>query len=151
MKRRLINVGKSKGIIIPKIFLGMIKKSEHVNEIDIEILGDHAILSINPEKKNHTPFVRLKETEYETLVKVHGFVATESMIQLLSNYKACSGKTYKSDYHAILCWVVQKYKKECIYNKQPYRKATQEINYEQRAPRAGEFDNLYENLKGDKK
>ena len=34
------------------------------------------------------------------------------MIQILDNYKGANGKKYKSDYRAILNWVVDKYNEE---------------------------------------
>lgn len=37
---------------------------------------------------------------------LHGPADTERLIEILDNYKGATGKTYKSDYRAILNWVV---------------------------------------------
>ena len=60
------------------------------------------------EKTKQAEFVFLLELEYEKLVSDYGTVNTEKLIKELDNYKGASGKTYKSDYRAILSWVVKK-------------------------------------------
>ena len=67
----------------------------------------------DPDKKKYAEFVSMEEREYQSLVEKYGEQATAKMIELLDNYKGSSGKTYKSDYRAILNWVVDKAKKEC--------------------------------------
>lgn len=66
----------------------------------------------NPDKKKYAEFVCMEEREYQSLVERYGEQATLKFIELLDNYKGSSGKTYKSDYRAILNWVVDKTKKE---------------------------------------
>lgn len=56
--------------------------------------------------------VTLSEIEYNSLRENYGEVGTNRMIQILSNYKGASGKSYKSDYKAILNWVVSRYQQE---------------------------------------
>lgn len=63
------------------------------------------------DKVKFADFVRLKQTEYDKLVKEYGKAATEKFIEVLNNYKGANGKTYKSDYLAILNWVVERVKK----------------------------------------
>lgn len=58
----------------------------------------------------YAEFVKMKESEYNKLVAAHGEEATKKMIEVLDNYKGANGKTYKSDYRAILNWVVDKVK-----------------------------------------
>lgn len=65
-----------------------------------------------PEKKAYAEFVRMTEAEYGKLVAEHGEAATRRMIEILDNYKGSKGATYKSDYRAILNWVVDRYKEE---------------------------------------
>jgi len=63
--------------------------------------------------KNKTLYrecVYLTDEEYEKLVLEHGEKFTEDCIELLDNYKGSSGKSYKSDYKAILTWVVMQVK-----------------------------------------
>jgi hypothetical protein len=55
-------------------------------------------------------FVKMKESEYNKLIEEHGKPLTDKMIQVLDNYKGANGKKYKSDYRAILNWVVDKVK-----------------------------------------
>ena len=66
----------------------------------------------DPSKKKYAEFVSMEEREYQSLVDKYGEKATEKLIELLDNYKGSSGKTYKSDYRAILNWVVDKAQKE---------------------------------------
>jgi hypothetical protein len=53
--------------------------------------------------------VSLLDEEIEKLVSVHGKEKTDWMFDKLNNYKIASGKKYKSDYHAILNWVINEY------------------------------------------
>lgn len=59
-------------------------------------------------KRAYAQYVVLTEEEYLKLVGEYGVKVTERMIEVLNNYKGSSGKTYKSDYLAILNWVVGK-------------------------------------------
>lgn len=63
-------------------------------------------------KKKYAEFVSMTEDEYKKLVEQHGEQATKQMIEILDNYKGASGKTYESDYRAILSWVVKRYQEE---------------------------------------
>ena len=54
----------------------------------------------------------MTEDEYQKLIDKYGESATQEMIEILNNYKASTGRRYKSDYHAILNWVVQRYKQD---------------------------------------
>ena len=55
--------------------------------------------------------VSLTETEYNSLVeKVGSKQAADECIEILSNYKGATGKKYKSDYKAILNWVIDKWR-----------------------------------------
>ena len=50
--------------------------------------------------------VKLTEKEYNSLVVKYGNTNTQKFIEKLENYKGATGKKYKSDYKAILSWVV---------------------------------------------
>lgn len=67
-----------------------------------------------PEKKKYAEFVKMTEDEYEKLVKRFGKPFVEACIETLDNYKGSKGATYKSDYRAILSWVVDR-----VREKQP--------------------------------
>lgn len=68
-----------------------------------------------PQKHRYAPDVLLTDEEYGKLVAEHGTDGATWMIQKLDGYKAARGMTYKSDYRAILNWVVREYKKEQQY------------------------------------
>lgn len=65
-----------------------------------------------PTKHKYAEYVLLTEVEYQKLVDAHGEEGANWMITKLDNYKAARGMTYKSDYRAILNWVVKEYEKE---------------------------------------
>ena len=50
----------------------------------------------------------MTEVEYQKLVDKYGQAMTSEMIEILNNYKGANGKQYKSDYLAILNWVVDR-------------------------------------------
>ena len=59
-------------------------------------------------KRKYGEFVFLTDGEFGKLVERYGESRTRLMITKLDNYKGSSGKKYKSDYRAILSWVVEK-------------------------------------------
>lgn len=59
-------------------------------------------------KKKYAEFVSLSKHEYQKLIDTYGQQTTKTLITTLDNYKGSSGKKYKSDYRAILNWVVDK-------------------------------------------
>lgn len=64
-------------------------------------------------KKTHfAEFVTMTNDEYEKLVVAYGKEFADQCITVLDNYKGSNGKRYKSDYRAILNWVVDKVKKD---------------------------------------
>lgn len=64
----------------------------------------------------YAEFVSLTKDEYAKLCEDHGEEAAKRMIEILDNYKGSSGKKYKSDYRAILNWVVERYNEELRKN-----------------------------------
>lgn len=62
------------------------------------------------EKIHFAEYVSMTNDEYEKLVATHGKVFADQCIEVLDNYKGASGKKYKSDYRAILNWVVDRVK-----------------------------------------
>ncbi len=59
----------------------------------------------NEKKRTYAEFVSLTRHEYEKLVQQYSERDTKKMISKLDNYKGALGKTYDSDYRAILNWV----------------------------------------------
>lgn len=60
------------------------------------------------EKMHFAEFVSMTNAEYEKLVSTYGKEFADQCITILDNYKGSSGKKYKSDYRAILSWVIDK-------------------------------------------
>ncbi|WP_342772322.1 DnaD domain protein [Robertmurraya yapensis] len=87
-----------------------------------------AIPETTTHKKKYASSVNLFITEYEELIEKYGPEKTNEMIELLNNYKEAHGKKYKSDYHAILQWVVQ----EVTGNKKRLVRHEKEIDFRQR-------------------
>ena len=57
-------------------------------------------------KKKYADYVSMTEKEFDKLVDKYGKSQTATMIDKLNSYKGSKGKRYKSDYMAILTWVV---------------------------------------------
>jgi len=62
------------------------------------------------EKIIYADFVSMTTAEYEKLREKYGEADTKKFIETLNNYKGAKGVKYKSDYLAILNWVVEKVK-----------------------------------------
>ena len=60
------------------------------------------------DKIKYAEFVKMKEEEHNNLINEYGEEFTEACIVRLNNYKGANGKEYKSDYLAILNWVVKR-------------------------------------------
>ncbi len=73
-------------------------------------------------KNKYGDFVSMTQSEYEKLISEHGEVLTRKMIETLDNYKGSKGRTYKSDYRAILSWV-----KDKVITENPKPKQYQEL------------------------
>jgi hypothetical protein len=54
----------------------------------------------------YAEFVKMTQIEHGKLVEQYGEEMTDRFIQKLDNHKGASGRTYKSDYRAILSWVI---------------------------------------------
>ena len=102
------------------------------------------------EKKEYASLVTLTEKEYQDLLNTHGEATTKQLIEQLSLYKQAHGKSYDSDYAAILLWVTtkireiekEKAKYEDFKNKQNNNKKS---SFDQRTYPPGFFDSLYSN------
>lgn len=64
------------------------------------------------DKKKYAEAVTMTEEEYQKLTKQHTTAFVEKCIEVLNNYKLSSGKRYKSDYHTILNWVIERVSKD---------------------------------------
>jgi hypothetical protein len=67
----------------------------------------------NQETRMHfAEFVSMTNVEYEKLVNTYGKSFADQCIKKLDDYKGATGKNYKSDYRAILSWVVDEIKEK---------------------------------------
>lgn len=66
------------------------------------------IIEKRDKKKSYSDAVTLSDDEYTKLSTTHSKPFVDKCIEVLNNYKLSSGKKYKSDYHAILSWVIEK-------------------------------------------
>lgn len=81
------------------------------NEHDNDNVNDNDIKEKIYKKENLikvAEFVSLKQSEIDGLKSKYGDVNYQKMVEVLDNYKGANGKKYKSDYRAILNWVVEK-------------------------------------------
>lgn len=86
------------------------KLSETSNHLKQTRLDKTRLDKIKEEKSSkieYSPFVFMTEDEYNKLITKYGESQVKLLIEELNNYKGEKGKKYKSDYHAILKWVVK--------------------------------------------
>ena len=102
--------------------------------LDVEVVTPPPLTQEQREKAakakkfKYAEFVTLTRDEYAKLCEQFGEDPTKRMIEILDNYKGAKGKRYKSDYRAILTWVVDRYNEEIVkYGDQ--RKASPNDNY----------------------
>lgn len=69
-------------------------------------------------KQEYAKSVFLSESEFSDLVNIYGGNQVDWMVRKLSSYKLANGKTYESDYNAILSWVVEAYQRENMGSRQ---------------------------------
>lgn len=63
-------------------------------------------------KEHYAEAVTMTEEEYQKLTAQHSKAFVDKCIEILNNYKLSRGKTYKSDYHTILNWVIERVAKD---------------------------------------
>lgn len=93
-------------------------------------------VNVKDKKIHFADYVSMTNAEYEKLVSTYGKDVSDQCITVLDNYKGSNGKKYKSDYRAILSWVVDKVKKEKPREPQKQYKQREYEN----------LDNFYSNI-----
>lgn len=89
------------------------ERREEKEDISSDISKKKKTDKTSPEpKKHYAERVLLTETEHSKLVAEYGEEDTRKMVEKLDKQKGSTGRTYKSDYLAILNWVVDWLKKE---------------------------------------
>lgn len=105
--------------------------TETAKEITPVIKATPAPVPKKVPKKKYAENVKMTESEYKNLVDRYTEEGARWMITKLDNYKAARGMVYKSDYRAILNWVVKEWQKELNakqngnYNGSGFRSATE--------------------------
>ncbi len=105
--------------------------TEMAKEIPSVIKATPAPVPKKVPKKMYAENVKMTESEYNNLVERYSEEGARWMITKLDNYKAARGMVYKSDYRAILNWVVKEWQKELNtkqngnYNGSGFRSATE--------------------------
>ena len=80
-------------------------------------------------KKKYAEAVTMTEEEYQKLTGQHTTAFVEKCIEVLNNYKLSSGKRYKSDYHTILNWVIERVSKDYPQlDKPPAQSSAYDVN-----------------------
>ncbi len=118
--------------------------SSNANKVKESKVNKNKINKKEQEEKTHfADFVTMTNAEHEKLVSTYGTDFVDQCIKILDNYKGSKGKEYKSDYRAILSWVVDELKKRKQENKDISKK-TEYQAYKQRDYK--NLNSLYENL-----
>lgn len=105
--------------------------TETAKEITPVIKATPAPVPKKVPKKMYAENVKMTESEYKNLVERYSEEGARWMITKLDNYKAARGMVYKSDYRAILNWVVKEWQKELNakqngnYNGSGFKSATE--------------------------
>lgn len=99
-------------------------------------VNDNDNVNVKDKKIHFADYVSMTNAEYEKLVSTYGKDVSDQCITVLDNYKGANGRKYKSDYRAILSWVIEKVKQEQA--KEPKKQ------YEQR--QYSDFDKFYSNM-----
>lgn len=94
---------------------GYENKKPNVNVNDNDDVNENDNVNDNMQKKadkkiHFAEFVTMTNDEYKKLEIAYGKEFTDQCITVLDNYKGANGKRYKSDYRAILNWVIDKVK-----------------------------------------
>ena len=89
------------------------KDSLHTSsEIPPPLTWEQEAKAEKAKKYKYAEFVSLTRDEYAKLCALYSDEGAKRMIEILDNYKGANGKRYKSDYRAILNWVVDRYNEE---------------------------------------
>lgn len=102
----------SKAIVNTKAIDNTKARSTTVDNTDNVLTKGSSSIGKRKDKIKYAEFVSMTQEEHDKLEEKYGPVALSEMIDKLDNYKGASGKRYKSDYRAILSWVVQSYRDE---------------------------------------
>ena len=126
----------------------MENENENINKNNIKNNSKKDSKGKKEEEKIHfADFVIMTNVEHEKLVSTYGTEFTDQCIEILDNYKGSKGKEYKSDYRAILSWVVDEAKKRNQQNKYTQNK-TAYNDYSQRSYK--NLEGVYANIKEEK-
>lgn len=108
-----------------KVFTQKPPEPKQTAPVQAELTQEQREKAAKAKKYNYADCVTLTRDEYAKLCESFGEDAAKRMIEILDNYKGSKGKKYKSDYKAILNWVVDRYNEELVkYGSKDISKAT---------------------------
>ncbi|MCL2856085.1 MAG: DUF6291 domain-containing protein [Defluviitaleaceae bacterium] len=122
-------------------------KQKPPNAADMETdkeTGTETVIDTDKDK-DKTPygdFVTLTPAQHKQLLDKHGKAKTDQLIDMLNNYKGASGKTYNSDYHAIVSWVLQKYNEQTRQNPQTPQNTAKPTKFHNYQGRKWDYEKL---------
>lgn len=87
-------------------------KEDEIPEKPPELTPEQKAKAERNKKYKYAENVTLTKDEYAKLCEEYTEDAVRRMIEILDNYKGQNGRRYKSDYRAILNWVVNRYNDE---------------------------------------
>lgn len=90
-----------------------------LHSIEKNSIEKNSIEKNKPDKISFAEFVSMTNEEYAKLIETYGEENVKKFIEKLDNYKGATGKKYKSDYRAILSWVVTEVKRQSTDNSKP--------------------------------
>jgi len=108
-----------------------------------------------PPKTLFLDSVYLTEDEYQKLKEKHGESLTSRAIEILNNYIQSKGKRYKSHYHTLLGWPIEKAKEELPKSTYPKKNTQQGVGYNPKAdynrpqnkPEKADYDAVLEGIR----
>jgi hypothetical protein len=83
----------------------------NINSKDVSKNTQSKVKESKVNKRKVRDDVSLSDDEYKKLIDSYGIEFVDKCLDKLNNYKGASGKKYKSDYKAILSWVVDEINK----------------------------------------
>jgi hypothetical protein len=96
--------GLSKTLQGPNVTLRRVTKAKERVQARVK---EQAIGGCGGEDSEYAPGVKMSKEEYGKLADDFGEDIRTLAVEKLSDYKLATGKKYKSDYHAILNWVIE--------------------------------------------
>ena len=120
---------KDEKLLCPQCFETINNHWQDLLALRRAIAGKTTTRKGTPKKKKYADYVSITEAEYQKLVSQYGEAKTRAFIDTLDNYKGARGRVYKSDYRAILNWVVETVEQKWDRLREKYEDEVRRICY----------------------